>query len=211
MKSLFFTLSLILFSTMNINAQTTKLPLPDKNGGMLLMQALSLRHSGRSFDSTKSIPENILSDMLWAACGVNRDDTQKRTAPSSMNYREIEIYIASVDGVFKYTPESHSILKISSNDIRIKTGTQNYVKDASVNLIYAADFSKTKNGKSEYQIRASYANTGFIAQNVYLYCASANLETVIRASFDEKNLLDELKLNSDTFSIILCQSVGYKK
>jgi len=116
------------------------LPEPEKTGGMPLMEALNQRHSGRSFQD-KALTDQILSNLLWAAFGVNRENG-KRTAPSSQGKTEMEIYVAKSDGLFLYLPEKNALKKILDEDIRAKTGKQNFVADAPVNLIFVANYKK---------------------------------------------------------------------
>jgi SagB-type dehydrogenase family enzyme len=192
-------------------AQTNivKLPEPKKTGGMPLMEALSKRHSDREF-STQKLSLETLSNLLWAGYGINRKEDKKRTVPSSMNYQEIDVYCALPDGLYLYDAVQNSLIKIVDEDIREFTGKQDFVKSAGMNIIYVADYSRIEKEASEYQYRASYANSAFIAQNVYLYCASEGLATVIRAFFDESVLSTKMKLKKNC-KIILCQTVGYPK
>ena len=184
-----------------------QLPPPVTKGGKPLMEALMNRRSSREF-SQQHITNQTLSDLLWAADGFNRPDLKKRTAPNSMNIQEIDIYVAMDNGLFLWDPMKNILVRILEEDIREATGKQDFVKTAPVNLIYVADFSRVKGGKTEGQVNASYANTGFIAQNVYLYCASAGLNVVIRGYFDENTLGTRMKLKKD-MQVILCQTVGY--
>jgi SagB-type dehydrogenase family enzyme len=184
------------------------LPQPEKTGGMPLMEALNQRHSGRSFQD-KALTDQILSNLLWAAFGVNRENG-KRTAPSSQGKTEMEIYVAKSDGLFLYLPEKNALKKILDEDIRAKTGKQNFVADAPVNLIFVANYKKAGNVDPEKYRYTSGMNTGFISQNVYLYCASAGLATVVRGWFDENELRKAMKLK-DHKGIILTQTVGYPK
>lgn len=184
------------------------LPEPEKTGGMPLMEALNQRHSSRSFQD-KALTDQILSNLLWAAFGVNRENG-KRTAPSSQGKTEMEIYVAKSDGLFLYLPEKNALKKILDEDIRAKTGKQNFVADAPVNLIFVANYKKAGNVDPEKYRYTSGMNTGFISQNVYLYCASAGLATVVRGWFDENELRKAMKLK-DHKGIILTQTVGYPK
>jgi len=184
------------------------LPEPEKTGGMPLMEALNQRHSSRSFQK-KALPDQILSNVLWAAFGVNRENG-KRTAPSSQGKTEMEIYVAKSDGLFEYLPEKNALKKILDEDIRSKTGKQNFVADAPVNLIFVANYKKAGNVDPEKYRYTSGMNTGFISQNIYLYCASEGLATVVRGWFDEEELRKAMKLE-DHKGIILTQTVGYPK
>jgi len=185
------------------------LPNPQVDGGRPLMQVLKDRSSSRSFSSEKLSPQ-VLSNLLWAAFGINRPDTGKRTAPSAVNWQEIDIYVATADGLYLYEPKSQALKLILSDDIRASTGQQDYVKEAPVNLIYIADFSRMGTAPKEDKELYSAADTGFIAQNVYLYCASERLATVVRGSIDKQTLAKAMNLRPNQ-KIILAQSVGYHK
>ena len=164
MKKTVTTLLAVLFATA-LAAQDIDLPAPHRTGGMPLMEALANRHSSRDFDS-RELPKQTLSNLLWAAWGYNRAD--KRTAPSSRDKQEIELYVAMKGGLYRY------------------------------------DAAKTP----DELIAATYANTGFIAQNVYLFCASESLATVVRAMVDRDKLAAAMALPDDSM-ITLVQTVGY--
>jgi SagB-type dehydrogenase family enzyme len=184
-----------------------KLPPPNLKSGKSLMQSLQARKSSRDF-STKKLPVEVFSNLLWAANGINRPESGKRTAPSAVNWQEIDIYIAMADGLYLYNAKEHTLKPVIKNDIRELTGKQTFVKKAPVNLIYVADYSRM--GKANADERNSYsaADTGFIVQNVYLYCASEGLATVIRGSIDKDILAKAMRL-SDNQKIIMAQTVGY--
>jgi Nitroreductase len=184
------------------------LPQPITKGGMPLMDALRNRETNRSFKSD-DLPLQMLSNLLWAANGINRPNG-KHTAPSSMNYQEIDIFVALKSGVYKYNVKDNRLELVIQGDFREQTGKQNFVGEAPVNLVYIADFSRVPKGETPEQLNASYANCGFIAQNVYLFCASEDLGCVVRASFDPIVLSKVLKLQSFQ-KIVLTQTVGYKK
>jgi len=182
---------------------------PKAEGGKPLMQALKDRSSSRSFSQEK-LPVQILSNLLWAAFGINRLDTGKRTAPSAMNWQEIDIYVALPEGLYLYDAKNLILKPVLSEDIRALTGRQEFVKNVPVNLIYVADFSRMGSAAGEDKDLYSAADTGFIGQNVYLFCASEGLAAVIRGSIDRQALAKAMKLRSDQ-KIILAQSVGYPK
>jgi SagB-type dehydrogenase family enzyme len=186
-----------------------KLPNPQIDGGRPLMQVLKDRSSSRLFSSQK-IPDQILSNLLWAAFGINRPDTGKRTAPSAVNWQEIDIYVATAEGLYLYNAKTQTLEPVLSGDIRPATGKQDFVKEAPVNLIYVADFSRMGTAPKEDKELYSAADTGFISQNVYLYCASEGLATVVRGSIDKQPLTKMMKLRPDQ-KIILAQSIGYPK
>jgi SagB-type dehydrogenase family enzyme len=186
-----------------------KLPSPQLEAGRPLMQVLKDRQSSRAFSAEK-LPLQVLSNLLWAADGVNRPDSKKRTAPSAVNWQNIDIYVALAEGLYLYDPLEHSLKPILGQDIRPLTGGQEFVKDVPLNLVYVADFSKITRGTDEDKNFYSAAHTGFISQNVYLYCASEGLATVVRGMVDKEALAKALKLRPDQ-KVMLAQSVGYPK
>jgi SagB-type dehydrogenase family enzyme len=186
-----------------------ELPAPQTSGGKPLLEALKDRHSTREF-SPEKLSAQVLSNLLWAAFGVNRPDSSKRTAPSAMNWQEIEIYVATSEGLYVYEAKANRLNPILAEDVRAATGTQPYVKDAPVNLVYVADLSKTGRANAEDRTLYTAADTGFIAQNVYLYCASEGLAAVVRGSIDRPALARAMNLRPDQ-KIILAQTVGYPK
>ena len=183
-----------------------KLPEPQLSIGKPLMEVLRTRQSYRDF-SDQVLPAQTLSNLLWAACGINRPDSGKRTAPSARNKQEIDVYVATAEGLFLYEAKTHSLQPILSQDIRAATGTQDYVKNAPVNLVYVADFSRMTEQDDAAKIPLAFADTGFISENVYLYCASERLATVVRALIDRDKLAAIMKLRPEQ-KITLAQSVG---
>jgi nitroreductase len=185
-----------------------ELPKPDTSGGKPLMQALKNRHSDREF-SADTIPLPVLSNLLWAGCGINRPDG-KRTAPSAMNWQEIDVYVATAHGLYLYDPAKNILQPILSDDIREKTGMQPFVKEVPVNLVYVADMAKASKGSEDGKVMYTAADAAFVSENVYLFCASEGLATVVRGSFDRDVLSKIMKLRPDQ-KIILTQSIGYPK
>ena len=186
-----------------------KLPPPNLNSGKSLMQSLQARKSSRDF-STKKLPVEVLSNLLWAACGINRPESGRRTAPSAVNWQKVDIYVAMADGLYLYNAKEHVLKPVINQDIRALTGKQTFVKDAPVNLIYVADYSRMGGANAEERNSYSAADTAFIAQNVYLYCASEGLATVVRGSIYRDVLAKAMQL-LDNQRIILSQTVGYPK
>jgi len=199
----------IFFSTFAEELKPIQLPKPQAEGGRPLMQVLKERSSSRSFSSEK-LPLQVLSNLLWAAFGINRPESGKRTAPSAVNWQEIDIYVATADGLYLYDAKSLMLNPILSEDVRALTGRQPFVREAPVNLVYVADFSRMGRGTNEEKEFYLAADTGFIAQNVYLFCTSEGLATVVRASIDRPTLARAMKLRPDQ-KITLAQSVGYPK
>jgi len=176
---------------------------------MPLMQALQARHSTREF-GPETLPRQVLANLLWAAFGINRGDAGKRTAPSAMNWQEIDVYVATAEGLYVYDAKGNKLDPIAAEDLRGATGVQPYVKDAAVNLVYVADLTKTGKAPSEERSFYTAADAGFIAQNVYLFCASEGLAVVVRGGVDRPALSKLMKLRPDQ-KILLAQSVGYPK
>jgi nitroreductase len=188
---------------------------PQPDSGNPLMQILWKRQSARQF-SPDPLPVAVLSNLLWAAFGINRPDG-KRTAPTANNKQEIDIYVATAKGLYVYDATASVLNPLLADDLRGLTGipAQPYVKDAAVNLVYVADYSKMKNyffGTVREDVKDLYtaAATGFISENVYLFCAAEGLTTVVRAEIDRPALAGVMKLRADQ-KIILAQSVGYPK
>lgn len=185
------------------------LPAPSRAGGLPLMQALDLRQSRREFRPDALAPQ-ILSDLLWAACGVNRRELGGRTAPSAMNAQEIDLYLATAEGLWLFEPVPHQLRRVRASDVRRVTGYQDFVDEAPLDLVMVADHARMKMVPASK--RESYASVaaGAIAQNVYLFCASAGLATVSRAWFDRAALTRAIGLGPDQ-QIVLTQTVGRPK
>jgi len=183
------------------------LPAPRTDGGKPLMQALKDRQSMRVF-STEKLPIQVLSDLLWAAAGINRTDSGKRTAPSARNWQEVEVYAVTEDGAYLYDAKTNILKAVVKGDMRKLTGGQDFVAIAPLNLVYVADAAKMEGASPEDQALYAGADTGFIAQNVYLFCASEGLATVVRGSVDRKLISEALKLG-ETKKVMLGQTVGY--
>jgi SagB-type dehydrogenase family enzyme len=200
----------ILFSqTSAEELKPIQLPKPQMDGGRPLMQVLKDRKSSREF-SLEKLSLQVLSNLLWAASGVNRPESGRRTAPTAANWQEIDIYLAMAEGLYLYDAKSHLLKPVLAEDIRALAGRQLFVKDAPLNVIYVADFSRISRGTDEEKEFFSAADTGFIAQNVYLFCASEGLATVVRANIDKPTLAKTMKLGPDQ-KITLSQTVGYPK
>lgn len=200
-------LCVMLFSVSAGAADPVQLPSPRTEGGKPLMEVLRDRMSARAFGEG-SLPAQTLSNLLWAAFGINRPDG-RRTAPSARNWQEIEVFVGTAEALFLWDPKGNTLNRIVEKDVRALTGTQAFVKDASVNLVYVADYAKVGGGGAEKDLLVG-ADAGFISQNVYLFCASEGLVTVVRASIDRETLGKEMKLRPEQ-KIVLAQSVGWPK
>jgi SagB-type dehydrogenase family enzyme len=186
---------------------TLYLPQPDTGGGKPLMQVLNERKSSRVF-SDQELSDQVLGDLLWAGFGVNRPASGKRTAPSARNWQEIDVYVCLKSGCFRYDAQLHALVLVRAEDIRTYTGTQSFVARAPVNLVYVADLSRMHGATEDQKTFYSAADAGFISQNVYLFCASEGLATVVRGLVDRGILAEKMQLGTDR-EIILAQTVGY--
>ena len=186
--------------------QTIRLPKPDTEGGLPLMQALNRRRSLRAF-KPDPLPDQVLSNLLWAAFGRNRPDG-RRTAPSAVNWQEIDIYVALEKGLYLFDAGNHSLKLVLAEDIRAITGLQGFTQQAPVNLIYASDHRRMGRANPEHKEFYSATDTGFISQNVYLFAASEGLATVVLGMVNRDALAEKMGLAPEQ-KIILTQPVGY--
>ena len=184
------------------------LPAPRGDGGMPLVAALKLRRSTREYAGRK-LPPQVLSDLLWAAFGVNRPSGD-RTAPYWRHVMVIDIYAAMEDGVWLFEPKSHKLLPHLEGDIRAQTGLQDFVGTAPLNLVYVAHGERMTDISPEDRRLYASVDAGFIGQNVYLFCASEGLATVFRGAVDYAKLGRTLKLPEAQF-VTFAQTVGYPR
>jgi len=190
------------------SATSIALPPPAKHGGLPLMEALAKRQSAREF-APDALPLPLLSGLLWAAFGRNREDG-KRTAPTALNAQEIDVFVALPTGAYLYDAAAHELQLVAAADLRRVTGYQDFVDEAPLDLVYVAD--QARMGMVPVGQRSAYAHVaaGAISQNVYLYCASSGLATVIRAWIDREAIADALGLAHDQ-QVLLSQTVGYPR
>jgi SagB-type dehydrogenase family enzyme len=179
---------------------------PSLTGGMPLMAALACRQSRRAF-APEPLPEQVLSDLLWAAAGINRHADDGRTTPSAMNAQEVLLYVALPQGLYLYEPKPHALQRVVASDVRRVTGNQDFVDTAPLDLVFVADHARLRRVPAAQREAYAFAAAGAMVQNVYLYCASAGLATVIRAWFDRDALARAMGLQSD-HQLLLSQTVG---
>lgn len=184
------------------------LPLPRQTGGMPLMAALRLRRSTREY-SDKVLPQQVLSDLLWAGFGINRSSGD-RTAPYWRHVMVIDVYAAMADGVWLYDAQVHALVPYMKDDVRAETGLQDFVATAPLNLIYVAHGERMTDISPEDRRLYASVDTGFIGQNVYLYCASEGLASVFRGAVDYAKLSRRLNLPAQQF-VTFAQTVGYPR
>lgn len=188
-----------------------EMPLPpaQTSDGLPLMQALQQRQSERDF-RPDALASQTLSDLLWAAAGINRTEHGGRTWPSAMNAQEVDLYVALPQGLYRYEPQRHLLLLIKAEDVRRVTGYQDFVDNAPLDLVYVADHSRMNMVPAAQREAYASVAAGAMAQNVYLFCASQGLGTVVRAWFDRNALTKAMGLTNDQ-QILLTQTVGYTK
>jgi hypothetical protein len=198
--------------------QPIMLPKPQKNGGKSLLAALQERRTIRNI-SSKKLPQQVLSNLLWAAFGVNREraafDKPGRTAPSASNSQEIDLYVAMPEGVYLYETIPHRLMPVVAGDFRSRAGRRS-AATAPVNIFYVVDLTRydlgpgqpdRSIGDPEVQKSYYYTDTGFIAQNVYLFAVSQGLAAWFH-NCDRENTVKEFKLRPQQ-RVLFAQSVGY--
>ncbi|MEI6123639.1 MAG: nitroreductase family protein [Bacteroidota bacterium] len=211
MKKIILTILFVVFASAGFSQILTDIQLPKPNtvGGKPLMEALKDRQTRRDF-SAKELTNQQLSDLLWAAFGINRTDG-KRTAPSAVNWQETIIYVCLNSGVYIYDAKNNLLKAISETDSRSKMGIQTFVGDAPVVLAFVCDYSQMgiMASKEEKEFYGA-VDVGYISQNVYLYCSSENLATVVLGYINNENITKTLNLKENQ-KITLTQCVGYPK
>jgi nitroreductase len=181
-------------------AQDIQLLTPKKTGGKPLMEALNARQSTREY-SDKELSAQTLSDLVWAAYGFNRAD--KRTAPSSQDRQEIDLYVSLKTGIYFYDGKANKLILKAKGNHQAITGMQPFVEIAPVNFVFVANLDKNSRD-------AALIDCGFISQNIYLFCASENLNSVVRGSYNKEGLQSLLGLTAKQ-EVLLTQTVGYPK
>lgn len=183
-------------STMQVSLQPIQLS--DNYVGLEapLVQALKDRQTIRQF-RTDELPVNILSSLLWSAYGFNRPKEHKRVAPSAVNVQEFDIYLFTHEGVFLYDAENLVLNPVVQGDYRANISSQPHFAVAPVSVVMVANYDRMKKFKAEAD-RDFYAavDCGYISQNIYLYCASANLGTVACGGIDRDFIHKILKIKN---------------
>lgn len=195
-------LQLIAPSSLELDADITPL-------SMSLMEVLRQRKSSREF-STRQLSIYKLSRLLWCAFGINREEGSLRTAPSAKDAQEIDIYVALASGLYRFDPQQLLLQPVLADDIRADTGSQDFVGGAPVNLIYVANLDRMSAASRVEQKFYAALDTGFISQNVYLFCAAEGLATVARGWVDRPVLAKRMGLGPAQ-RIVLAQTVGYPR
>jgi nitroreductase len=211
-KTTLFFIVILMASTAGLVAQdlaVIQLPKPRTDGGLPLMQALARRATSREF-AAEPLPEQTLSDLLWAAWGINRPESKKRTAPSAMNWQEIDVYVVMEKGTYLYDAVAHVLKPVAAGDFRALAGRQEFVKTAPLTLVFVADPLRMSKAPAEKLEVYAWTDSAFISQNIYLFCASAGLATGVRAYVDAPALAKAMNLPAGQI-ITMAQSVGFFK
>jgi nitroreductase len=183
------------------------LPAARQSGGRPLLEALRERRSVRDF-AARELPESLLADLVWAAFGVNRAETGRRTAPSTMDLRALDVYVVTSRGAWRYDAARHARVAAGVGDLRRLTGGQEYVAVAPVALVYVADERRMERVPEAERAFYAAADAGFVGQNVYLFCASEGLGSVVHMPGDRARLASALGLAPEQ-KIVLVHAVGY--
>ncbi len=212
MEKIILSICLVILAA-SLSAQDSKtivLNPPDLNRGLPVMKALSVRASATEFD-TAALKLQDLSDLLWAANGVNRPESGKRTAPSARNAQDIDVYVCKQKGIYLYNATSHALELIAEGDYRnLAAGKQDYVAKAPVICLLVSDVSRFPSGDDSQRMVWAAEDAGIVSQNISVFCASLGLSTRCRASMDNENLGAVLKLK-DSQHLMLNNPVAYKK
>ncbi len=209
MSKTFILLFIALISAMtDVNAQNISLPAPDKNGGLPVNQSLAERRSVRNFDHARNLPIQTVSNLLWAACGINREDKGLRTNPTARNFQEIEAYWFDSVGVYYYDYKNNILVEKTKGDYRsLVAGTtefkQDFVLDAPASIVLVADTSKPG-------LTAALIDAGIACENINIFCSGNGLATVPRMTMDVNGIRELLSL-PDTFLPVLNNPIGYEK
>ena len=187
-----------------------RLPKPNLNRNSEVMEAFANRHSTREY-AAKALTLTDLSDLLWAANGINRPEEGKRTAPSAMNKQDVDVYVVLPEGTYLYDAKAHQLNLVAEGDHRgAVAGGQAFVKSAPVSLLLVSDLSRLGDAKNTHTQLMGAVDAGIVSQNISIFCSAAKLATVPRASMDTAKLKSVLKL-TDTQLPLMNQPVGYHK
>ena len=198
--------------------KVVKLPKPNLNRTGTVMKALSERQSTREYAS-KALTLADLSDLLWAANGINRSDAGKRTAPSAMNKQDVDVYVILSEGSYLYDAKNHQLnlrvrrqrqMCIRDSYRGAVAGGQAFVKTAPVSLVLISDVSRFGDAQKIQNQLMGAMDAGIVSQNISIFCSAAKLATVPRASMDAAQLKKVLKLK-DSQIPMMNHPVGYFK
>ena len=197
----------------SLSAQETKsiiLSQPDTNRGLPVMKALSLRASATDYDTT-ALKLQDLSDLVWAANGVNRTDAGKRTAPSAMNAQDVDVYVIMKSGTYLYDAKKHQLDLVAEGDLRmLAADRQEVVAKAPVICLLVSDITRFRSGEEASRLVWAAEDAGIVSQNIAVFCAGVGLSTRPRGTMNQQKLAEALKLKPSQH-LMLNQPVSYPK
>ena len=204
-------ISVLMLCAFYIQAQqlsVIKLNAPDKTRGSAIMKALNDRQSIREY-ATESLKPQDISDLLWAANGINRPDG-KRTAPSCRNFQDVEVYVVLPEGAYLYDADEHALNPLTAGDFRgaVASG-QDFAKEAPLSIVLVADMTKYGNMSENSKLMAAI-DVGIVCQNICVACSGLGLATVPRGTMDQATLTTALKL-TENHLLLMNNPVGYPK
>ena len=204
-------LFILIVCIMSLNARSLepiKLPKPTIKGGSSIMESFQNRRSGREY-SSKDLSIEDISNLLWAACGINSNDG-RRTSPTARNCQEIDVYLIKKDGAYLYVPADDLLEPVYSGDLRSSVAAgQDFVNSSPISLVIVGNITKL-GGDNDRNIKLMWCDGGIVSQNINMFCAGHNFSTVTRATMDDKVLREALKLK-DSQHLLLNNPIGYKK
>lgn len=202
----------MLLAATSCNAQDNiQLPKPSMDNNVTLMQALQNRHSTREY-ADKQISDDVLSNVLWSACGINRPGEGKITAPSAINAQDILVYVVRQDGVYLYQPKSNALQKVSNKDLRTAVaGRQSFAATAPISLVLVSNHNKfPQQMPNEAKTRMGVVDAGYVSENICLACSALGLNTVPRMTMDTEALKKKLGFDGN-YDLVLNSQIGYPK
>ena len=212
MRRYCFSLAILLllnFCTSNIG-DVIDLPEPQREGGMPLFEALNNRKSQRDFNGTSKVTAEIISQALWSCYGIR--EGKLRTVPSAKSWYNLLTYVFLQEGVYKYNPVGHQLIKIFNGDYRSLTGTQtSVVTNARINFVFIANFKKKSamDNDDAHKFRSIYLDSGHVTMTLSLFAAANNMKGVVRAMVEPDPLLEFLRLNKEEYIFTIAYSLGY--
>ncbi|MCL2130829.1 MAG: SagB/ThcOx family dehydrogenase [Lentimicrobiaceae bacterium] len=211
MRQIFLVIALIMCSLANYAQEgNIKLSPPTKQGGMPLMQALNERQTIRDY-TNEALTMQQISDLLWSAVGVNRPQSDnRRSSPTARNAQEIEVYVFIESGVYFYDAVKHELVLLKAGDHRTDAVKQEFAQKAPFVMVFVANYDKFgERGDAESNALYGATDAGFASQNVYLYCASEGLGTVVLGMIDREKIAETISLKNG--KAVLGQVVGKVK
>jgi len=213
MKRYFFSLAILLLLNFCYNSDPgdiIELPEPQREGGAPLYEAVNNRKSQRDFNNSIKVSAEIISQALWVCYGVR--EGKFRTVPSAKAWYSLLTYVFLEEGVFKYNPTGHNLIKLFNGDHRALTGTQtSVVTNARINFVFIANFRKKSamDGDDAHKFRSIYLDSGHVTMALSLYAAANDMKGVVRAMVEPDPLLEFLRLNKEDYIFTIAYSLGY--